>query len=195
MPIGLMDGGSVERRCDQEARALLGRPRASSVFRAPCRPALEAIDQGHAAACAINRHASGVGLSVQTFNIMAKIRELDRLLQRHRSLRASVRESHPELCLFGLNQDQAMRFNKRALAGQRERRQVLRHWSSEIEATIDRLATRYPRRALAVDDVVDAAVLAIAARRIHQVGQSRALPSCPVVDNAGLPMAILMTAS
>jgi predicted RNase H-like nuclease len=194
MPIGLLDGGSLERRCDQEARALLGRPRASSVFRAPSRPALEAIEQGHAAACAINRQTTGVGLSLQTFNIMPKIRELDRLLQRHPCLRTRVRESHPELCLCGLNRGQPMRFGKRTAVGQRERRHVLRCWSSEVEAMIDAVAARYPRRALAVDDLVDAAVLAITARRIQQFGLGRELPSRPVIDGAGLPMSILISA-
>lgn len=193
MPIGLLQNGAVERRCDQHARALLGRPRASSVFRAPCRPALDAIDQGYAAACAINREVTGVGLSLQTFNIMPKILELDQLLQRHPGLRASLRESHPELCLFGLNQGCSMRFNKRSAAGQRERRQLLRRWSAQVEATIDNVVMRYPRRVLAIDDAVDAAVLALAARRIQALGQARELPSVPAVDPTGLPMAILMT--
>lgn len=193
MPIGLLESGTSERRCDQEARALLGRPRASSVFRAPSRPALDAIDQGHAAACAINRHATGVGLSLQTFNIMPKILELDRLLQRHPHLHARVRESHPELCLFGLNRGRPMRFNKRAAAGQRERRQLLSRWSAEIEAMVDQVASRHPRRALAVDDVVDAAVLALAARRIRRLGRARELPNPSIVDSTGLLMAILMT--
>ena len=192
MPIGLLDNGAFERRCDQEARALLGRPRASSVFRAPSRPALDAIAQGHAAVCAINRQATGVGLSLQTFNIMPKIVELDRLLQRHAHLRVRVRESHPELCLLGLNQGCPMRFNKRTAAGQRERRELLSRWSGEVDAMVDQVAALYPRRALAIDDVVDAAVLALAARRIHQVGQPRELPSTPAVDTTGLRMAILM---
>lgn len=138
--------------------------------------------------------ATGVGLSLQTFNIMPKIRELDRLLQRHPSLRTRVRESHPELCLCGLNQGKPMRFNKRTAVGQRERRQLLRRWSTEVEAMIGQVAARYPRRALAVDDVVDAAVLAITARRIREFGQVRELPSRPVIDGAGLPMSILMSA-
>src|SRR6476620_489556 len=39
IPIGLRDTERDERRCDLEARVLLG-PRASSVFPAPCRAAL-----------------------------------------------------------------------------------------------------------------------------------------------------------
>ncbi|WP_462320593.1 DUF429 domain-containing protein [Halochromatium sp.] len=193
MPIGLLQGGARERQCDQQARSLLGRPRASSVFRVPCRPALEAVDQGYAAACAINRQETGVGLSLQTFNIMPKILELDRLLQRHPPLRGRLRESHPELCLFGLNQGRSMRLNKRTAAGQRERQQLLRRWSPQIEAIIAELVAQYPRRTIAVDDVVDAAILALAAQRIQGLGQARELPNRPALDPTGLPMAILMT--
>jgi len=39
IPIGLLEGPRV---CDKAARKLLGQPRGSSVFPAPCRPALEA---------------------------------------------------------------------------------------------------------------------------------------------------------
>ena len=39
IPIGLKTGGKAERRCDPEARKLLG-PRRSSVFPAPCREAI-----------------------------------------------------------------------------------------------------------------------------------------------------------
>lgn len=54
VPIGLSDDGP--RRCDQLARALV-RPRGSSVFPAPVRAVLEAVD--HADACARSRAASG----------------------------------------------------------------------------------------------------------------------------------------
>jgi len=41
IPIGLMDQGSAGRVCDVEARKLLGRAKASLVFAAPCRSALQ----------------------------------------------------------------------------------------------------------------------------------------------------------
>src|ERR1700687_5597633 len=49
IPIGLLDGS---RACDKAARKLLGQPRGSSVFAAPCRAALSAST--HAAATQIN---------------------------------------------------------------------------------------------------------------------------------------------
>src|SRR5688500_4496594 len=42
IPIGLRESGTQERLCDPTARRVLG-PRASSVFPAPCRQALNAL--------------------------------------------------------------------------------------------------------------------------------------------------------
>ena len=200
MPIGLLEGGAMERQCDREARALLGRPRGSSVFRAPCRPALAALDQGYTAACAINREITGVGLSLQTYNIMHKIRELDALLQRQPDLCEGLRESHPEVCLLGLNRGQPMSFNKRSAGGQRERCGLLQHSIRDagllpIDAIIEALLSRVPRRQLAIDDVVDAAILAVTAQHIIGRGRQRQLPSPAPRDARGLPMTILMPTS
>lgn len=192
MPIGLLDAGRAERECDREARALLGRPRASSVFRVPCRPAMQALDQGYTQACEINRRHTGVGLSLQTFNIMRKIHEVDALLRNHPGMSSIVRESHPEVCLWGLNREQSMRFNKRTIGGRRERRELLRRCSSGIEAAVDAVIVQTSRRDVAIDDAIDAAVLALAARRSVEIGRVSALPQFVPTDSAGLPMAILI---
>src|SRR5215470_12049119 len=86
MPIGLLaapqPGG---RDCDRLARRLLGR-RASSVFTPPPRPLLEATHY---------EQVRGHGLSIQAFNIMAKMREVDRVMTA--ALQQRVYEAHPEL--------------------------------------------------------------------------------------------------
>lgn len=192
IPIGLADGGSSERRCDREARALLGRPRASSVFRPPCRSALAAADQDYPGVCAINRTATGVALSRQTFNILPKMREVDALLLRDSRLRGRVRESHPELCLWQMNEKQSMRFNKRSLAGRRERRALLLEHAQGVDRMIDWLAARFLRRDLALDDAIDAAILAFSAREIARSGNAHSVPATAPVDRLGLPMAILL---
>lgn len=195
MPIGLIDSGTEERQCDRQARALLGRPRAASVFRPPSRAALEASADGYERACAINRQRTGVALSRQTFNIMPKMREVDRLLQSHQPLRARVREGHPELCLWWLNGAQAMRFNKRTPAGRNERRRTLRRSAAALEQAVDTLLARIPRRDLAPDDATDAAALALVARSILSAGEAQSLPQPPAEDSQGLPMAILLPPS
>src|SRR5205814_8621714 len=76
IPIGLSDDGP--RACDLAARRLLGRPRGSSVFPAPCRGALVATT--YRRACTVSRRSVGVALSLECFNIVPKIREVDALM-------------------------------------------------------------------------------------------------------------------
>ena len=92
MPIGLVDG--PPRACDIAARKFLGRA-GSSVFPAPPRAALPYTD--YRAALAAARSATGRGISKQTFNIMAKIAELDSLIDpaNQHTMRISMsRSSH-----------------------------------------------------------------------------------------------------
>lgn len=191
MPIGLPDGGAGERACDREARALLGRPRASSVFRAPCRQALAAAPSGYACACDINRQRTGVALSLQTFNLLPKVDELDRLLQRWPPLRGRLRESHPELCLYGLNGRRPMRHNKRTAPGRRERLALLQRHDPGLEPAMHTLLARQPRRHLAADDVIDAAALALTARRLCAGEPLQRLPAQAPTDVQGLAMEML----
>lgn len=72
IPIGLLDGS---RACDLAARKLLGQPRGTSVFAAPCRAALAA--KNHAEASAINRQKTTSGLSQQACGIAPKIKQVD----------------------------------------------------------------------------------------------------------------------
>jgi len=191
MPIGLVEQGGDERRCDREARALLGRPRASSVFRPPCRGALEASD--YLQACSINRERTGVALSKQTWNISPKIRELDQLLAERQALRRGLREAHPELCLWGLAGGRPMLHNKRTARGREERLALLRELDPDCIAMIGSLERAHLRRILAVDDLVDAAVLALTALASMQAGPN-ILPVQPQLDDRGLPMQLLFVA-
>src|SRR5947207_297058 len=70
IPIGLLDGS---RACDKAARKLLGQPRGTSVFAAPCRGALTA--KNHAEASETNRQRTTRGLSQQAWGIAAKIKQ------------------------------------------------------------------------------------------------------------------------
>src|SRR5712692_4068078 len=69
IPIGLLDG---PRACDKAARKLLGQPRGSCVFPAPCRAALQV--ETYEEASAINRQKAGRALSRQARRIVPKIR-------------------------------------------------------------------------------------------------------------------------
>jgi predicted RNase H-like nuclease len=91
VPIGLPTCQS--RACDLAARVLLGRPRASSVFPAPCRAMLRAArpPRGQALRCP----RCGKCAQKQLDNILPKIGEVDDALVP--GLQDSVREAHPEV--------------------------------------------------------------------------------------------------
>jgi predicted RNase H-like nuclease len=92
MPIGLAANG--RRACDFKAREFLG-ARRSTVFPAPPRACID--DTTHAEANATARRVSGKGLSIQTFHLFVKIRELDDLVAPTDD--DNVIEVHPE-CAF-----------------------------------------------------------------------------------------------
>lgn len=182
VPIGLPDEGP-ERRCDLEARRVLGRPRAASVFPAPSRPALLAAD--YEAACRINELRSGRRLSRQTWAIMPKIREVDALLAAEPRARGRCRESHPEVCFWALA-GRPMRGAKRTPQGQWERIKVLGRVMPAAPLVVRRVMNAFPRRFLACDDVLDALALAVTAALAS--GGSRTVPDEPERDARGLPM-------
>ena len=148
IPIGLIDGS---RACDKAARKLLGQPRGTSVFAAPCRAALSATT--HAAASQINRDKTGRGLSQQAFGIIPKIKQVDDAITP--DCQQWAFEVHPEVCFWALNQRRPMKHNKKKKDGAAERIAVLRPIFPEIER---HLANRPPR--VGADDLLDAAAAA-----------------------------------
>jgi predicted RNase H-like nuclease len=156
IPIGLLNGS---RACDKAARKLLGQPRGTSVFAAPCRAALQATT--HVAASQINRDKTGRGLSQQAFGIIPKIKEVDDAITPE--CQRWVFEVHPEVCFWALNQHRPMKYNKKKKDGAAERIAVLRPIFPEIER---HLAIRAPR--VGADDLLDAAAAAWTALRWHR---------------------------
>jgi len=190
IPIGLVDGPEP-RRCDQEARAMLG-PRRSSVFPAPSRASLGAPD--YPSASALNRSISGRGLSRQSWNISPRVAQVDALLRSGArgpdgvSARERVREVHPELLFLGLNRGHPMQHPKRTAAGREERLQVLERHLPGARAVVREALERFPRRDVSRDDAVDALVAAVVAFR--SAGRLHRLPATPERDAEGIPMAI-----
>jgi predicted RNase H-like nuclease len=156
IPIGLVDGS---RSCDKAARKLLGQPRGTSVFAAPCRAALSGTT--HAAASQINREKTGRGLSQQAFGIIPKIKQVDDAITSN--CQQWTFEVHPEVCFWALNQRLPMKHNKKKKDGATERIAVLRPIFPEIER---HLAIRAPR--VGADDLLDAAAAAWTALRWHR---------------------------
>jgi len=171
MPIGLSDAGP--RVCDIEARKFLGRD-GSSVFPAPPRAILGCVD--YRTALDVARSTTGRGISKQTFNITAKVAELDWLIQSGTD--CEIVEVHPECSFRTLNAGEPLPSKKTAL-GQELRRQLL-------AAHFD---LPPPPRGAAPDDVLDAYAVLWSTMRfrsdVHrQFGDGQ-------LDDRGIPMRII----
>lgn len=184
IPIGLPDSGPDERACDREARRLLAPKRGSSVFPAPARATLRA--RTYPQALAINRRVTGRGLSRQSWAIAPKIKAVDGLLKINPRLRAVLRECHPEICFRALNGGRPMRHNKKTAAGRRERLVILRRFLPAADELYEQARASYRRQQVALDDIIDAMVAAVTAKRGE--GNYRTLPARPPRDASGLRM-------
>jgi predicted RNase H-like nuclease len=190
IPIGLPPGREP-RECDRAARALLGRPRAASVFPVPARATLSAPD--YASANRINREHTGRGLSRQAWNIAGRIAAIDAALREDPALAGRLLESHPEVCFASLNGGTAMQHYKATRAGAAERRLLLAGMLPAMEHLLDETIAKHPRRLLAADDILDAAVLALTATA--GLGGLSRLPGAPPRDACGLPMQMVHSAT
>jgi len=193
MPIGLPETiGPGGRGPERLVRPLLGE-RQSSVFSIPARAAIFAGDglddrAGFTAACAAAQATSDPPkkVSKQAFALFPKIRELDRLLLAPTPPR--LFESHPEVAFAVLNGGRAMALPKKVKsrpnpAGLDERRALLVRLGFDPDALVR------PPRGAGPDDLIDACVLALVARRIAR-GEAVSFPSPPECDARGLPIAI-----
>jgi predicted RNase H-like nuclease len=160
IPIGLLDGS---RACDKAARKLLGQPRGTSVFAAPCRAALSA--KTHAAASATNLEITGRGLSQQAWGIAPKIKQVDDAITS--DCQRWTFEVHPEVCFWALAGKRPMAHGKKTKAGVIERLDLLRPVFPDIERHLQNRGANVGR-----DDLLDAAVAAWTALRICK-GEAR----------------------
>lgn len=177
MPIGLPDTG--RRGCDQQARDLLGKAR-SRVFLHLRRPLLGFVDDYRAANAWAKKN--GKGLSVQAFNILPKIREIDEWISPRRQ--AALREAHPELAFARLNGGEALP-SKATPEGLRQRKRLLR---AAGFVGLDDMLRAVRGRGAKPDDLLDACVLTLTARRIAG-GKAVCLDS-GARDRRGLKMEI-----
>ncbi|MCY4056808.1 MAG: DUF429 domain-containing protein [Gammaproteobacteria bacterium] len=166
IPIGL-PAGPKERVCDQVERLKLGRPRGSSVFRAPVREVLEAPSFAEAGKISREHTAidggEGKGVTKQTFAIIPKISEADKLMRICPKARGLVREIHPEVCFASLTGWRPMKHRKKTKAGFTERRAVLRMAWRDVDGLICDVLEKTLRKCVARDDILDAAVAALTA--------------------------------
>jgi predicted RNase H-like nuclease len=186
IPIGLRDTDGQARACDLAARKLLGSPRAASVFPSPIRAVLDAPD--YDVARAQSRAITGKSPSRQAFGIFPKIREVDNLLQRSPAARSRVREAHPELCFYGLAGGRAMLHSKKTREGFEERLEVLSEHLPQAPRFVQSALAQFPRKDVARDDILDAAVCALVA---DKPAEWTTIPNPPEFDAVGLPMTMV----
>ena len=170
MPIGLPDeyipGG---READRAARRALP-AKASSVFSAPPLRAFGARSLREA-------QARGCHMTIQAFNILPKVEDVDRSMTP--ALQERVHEVYPELCFHTMNGGRPVGPKKRG--GDREVRRVL----------LERAGVAVPDRVpgAAEDDVLDAAAALWGARRLA-TGMACRVPDAAPRDRRGLRMEI-----
>jgi predicted RNase H-like nuclease len=176
IPIGLAACGP--RACDREARRLLG-PRRSSVFPAPARAVLQT--SSYEEACTVSRRVSGRRISKQLYNIVPKIREVDRWQAQSDWLSQRLFEMCPELS-FTLMAGHPMRSSKKTPEGRAERIEALQPTFGAVTPFLEP-----PPRGATRDDVLDALAGVWTARR-YAAGSCLRLGG--EVDETGLGMAV-----
>ncbi len=201
MPIGLPDrivGGG--RAPEKLVRPMLGQ-RQSSVFAMPGRAAVELGAQmtGRTAEdYSLHRKASALakslsdppkGVSIQGFYLFPKILEIDALMRADIALLDRVKESHPEVAFTVLNGGRPMALPKKIKGrvnpeGMEERRVLLARYGLGAG-----FLTAKPPPGVGIDDVLDAAVCWLVAKRVAR-GEAVSFPPEPERDAHGLEVAI-----
>ena len=153
MPIGLTE--SDDRQVERLARQRLP-GRAGSVFNVPARSAVYA--ESFQAACDCNARVQGKKISLQSWYICPKIKEVDQCLQAQPRLRPRVLEAHPEL-LFATFEGAPMRYSKKQALGQAERIALLERQGLKPSKVLAELYQHTRKAQVQVDDVLDAMVL------------------------------------
>jgi predicted RNase H-like nuclease len=165
MPMGLSDI-RFKRKVDSRLRSLLSPFKHQSVFTPPCREALSATS--YREALEVNRKVTGKGISIQSWNIAPKIRELDELLQSSKQLQRIIFESHPEICFFFLHKRNPITSGKKTEEGRKQRLAILCAYDHQIKGVFDKSLRSFQRKEVLPDDILDALCLGIVAKKSQQ---------------------------
>ena len=202
IPIGLSNSKN-ERECDKLARKKIG-ARRSSVFRVPCRQAIEAYKKGdNEAQKEENGKIASVKitdgcLSAQTWGIVPKIVEVDDFMQSMQVENPTLREVHPEVCFQALTESgDTLKYNKKKDEGEIERRKILQQprlgvGNIKVGNIKAEIRCEYKKAQVADDDILDALIAAVTAKLGYQKGKNsrtlNTLPSKPPNDCFGRRM-------
>lgn len=186
VPIGLRETSNDPRKCDSQAREALGSPRSRSVFPTPVRAAVHC--RNYERAKKTQEQLTDGSLGTQTWAICDKIRELDCFFARSEDARGIVREAHPELCFWALNESDAMAHSKtgQPLMAFWERVDVLEAVDDDALQSIRDAGQSLTETTASNDDLLDAFALAISASSL--TASVDTLPDDPEDDPQNLPM-------
>jgi len=183
IPMGLTEAGP--RRCDSEARRLLG-SRACCVFSAPVRSALTAPTR--LGASRIHRDCDGRCVGAHCWGLFPRIGAMDALLTANSHLQCQVREVHPEISFLAWGGAGAVQNRKKSQEGKAARQALVRARFGKY--AFESVRIRYGRGVVSDDDIADAFAALWTAERIH-AGTARTLPERPLRDRYGLRMEIV----
>lgn len=155
IPIGL-SSRKIKRTVENKLRKVL-KNRSSTVFNPPCREAL--FQKDYISAKKKNIEVEGKSLSIQSYNISNKIRELDKLLQSKPE--TEIIESHPELCFKYLNKGKTVLSKKSTRYGINERLNILISYEKKTESLSKIIENSTLRKDVKRDDIFDALCLCL----------------------------------
>lgn len=167
MPIGLSEGDYM-RDLEAFARSYLKPLRSASIFTPPCRDAVYETD--YQSAKLANLKQCGKSISIQSWNISPKIKELDSWLLAHESLQETIFEAHPEICFAALNKMRPLAESKHSSEGRDQRLQLLQQYLPSASERFAQALKDIPRKAAKADDILDAMCLALCAHLSKQHG-------------------------
>ena len=185
IPIGLGDK-KVKRTIDVELRKLLSKNRKSSVFTPPIMEVLEV--ENYKIGNEISKKISGKGISIQSWNISKKIKEVNDFLLTKNSYQCNLFESHPELCFESINKKPLI-YSKKTDNGIMERLEILNQHISLNHKKVTDFYGKFKSNMLKKDDIIDAAVLALSAKLWSKNGKCQITQEIPH-DSNGIPFKI-----
>jgi predicted RNase H-like nuclease len=137
------------------------------------------------AACDANKKQCGLKLSKQTYAIIPKIYEVDKLLRASADLSERVYEVHPEVSFYYWNGKKPMQYSKRCGFGFLERYKLV---EKEFPGAALQIRKEHKRSDVADDDILDAIAVVWTARRIHMKEHECIPEGLPERDDKGLPI-------
>ncbi|MFD0933182.1 DUF429 domain-containing protein [Psychroflexus salinarum] len=156
IPIGL---SSIDftRTIENKLRKELGN-RSSTIFTPASRKAIYASDYDKARD--INKRVLGKSISIQSYNISKKIKEIDQFMV-YKTDELEIYESHPEICFKYLNDLDVIQTKKSTKEGFEERFQLLKQHYPQLEKLYQNIIQTFTKSKVKPDDILDAMVLCV----------------------------------